>query len=325
MAKSRKLANVPKVFIADSARYDIPVAEFGQEVFDRNYFLRNPFDNFRLVVLTGGEDISPGLYGHLEAKECAYTNPERDAKDLIVYQTAVACGIPVVGICRGAQLVCVLNGGSLCQHTTGHTVWHDMCTSDGRSFQVSSTHHQMMLAHPNAEILGWSAQRQSTTYIGARFEGPIQSIGELDPPARELEVIFHPDMNALAVQYHPEYMSSQTPGFRYFKRLLVEKLGLAPADRDQQDFFVSLPKQALTQAGIDSETEAIARMSEKERQVFLARKYKADFISSRVRYLRSLFWTEAEALADAIAEYRKWSKLVMRNQPAVSQKTTTTN
>jgi putative glutamine amidotransferase len=76
------------------------------------------------VLLTGGGDIDPGRYGAQPDPATSRVSRERDAAELEVLDAAVAAGKPVLGVCRGMQLVNVARGGTLCQHVhngAGHT------------------------------------------------------------------------------------------------------------------------------------------------------------------------------------------------------------
>ena len=76
------------------------------------------------VLLTGGGDIDPGLYGAQPDPATSRVSQARDASELEVLGAATAAGKPVLGVCRGMQLVNVARGGTLCQHLqndAGHT------------------------------------------------------------------------------------------------------------------------------------------------------------------------------------------------------------
>jgi putative glutamine amidotransferase len=76
------------------------------------------------VLLTGGGDIDPGRYGAQPHPATSRVSESRDAAELEVLGAAVAAGKPVLGVCRGMQLVNVARGGTLCQHLhndAGHT------------------------------------------------------------------------------------------------------------------------------------------------------------------------------------------------------------
>ena len=76
------------------------------------------------VLLTGGGDIDPGRYGAQPHPATSRVSESRDAAELEVLDAAIAAGKPVLGVCRGMQLVNVARGGTLCQHLrngAGHT------------------------------------------------------------------------------------------------------------------------------------------------------------------------------------------------------------
>ncbi len=67
------------------------------------------------IVFTGGEDITPGWYGEEVLNETVESNIVRDRSDSLLARAALAAGKPILGICRGAQLINVVLGGSLYQ------------------------------------------------------------------------------------------------------------------------------------------------------------------------------------------------------------------
>jgi putative glutamine amidotransferase len=71
------------------------------------------------VLLTGGGDIDPGRYGAPPHPATSRVSQQRDAAELEVLDAAVAAGTPVLGVCRGMQLVNVARGGTLRQHLRG--------------------------------------------------------------------------------------------------------------------------------------------------------------------------------------------------------------
>ena len=76
------------------------------------------------VLLTGGGDVDPGRYGAQPHPATSRVSESRDAAELEVLAAAVAAGKPVLGVCRGMQLLNVARGGTLCQHLdndAGHT------------------------------------------------------------------------------------------------------------------------------------------------------------------------------------------------------------
>ncbi|MFE4833758.1 gamma-glutamyl-gamma-aminobutyrate hydrolase family protein [Arthrobacter sp. NPDC056691] len=76
------------------------------------------------VVLPGGGDVDPRLYGEEPGPSLYDVNAEQDRLDIAVARRALDAGTPVLGICRGHQLLNVLYGGTLVQDMTPGTVPH---------------------------------------------------------------------------------------------------------------------------------------------------------------------------------------------------------
>ncbi len=68
------------------------------------------------VLLTGGGDVDPERYGASRHPETGGVDPERDAFEFALVEAARARGRPILGICRGFQVMAVAWGGTLCQH-----------------------------------------------------------------------------------------------------------------------------------------------------------------------------------------------------------------
>jgi putative glutamine amidotransferase len=68
------------------------------------------------LILTGGGDLDPASYGAPADPHTGRVSPERDQAELELLAAALAAGLPVLGICRGLQLLNVARGGTLCQH-----------------------------------------------------------------------------------------------------------------------------------------------------------------------------------------------------------------
>jgi len=127
-------------------------------------------------------------------------------------------------------------GGTLVQDCNNHCVWHDIRTSDDRLIYVSSTHHQMMVPGPNAEVLAWAEPRRSKVYRG----GPV---GKTMPaPKVELDCAYYPEFRFLSMQFHPEYMQENSEAVAYSQQLIATKLELKPlAKRQHGQYFPPLP------------------------------------------------------------------------------------
>lgn len=101
------------------------------------------------LLVPGGLDIHPQLYGE-EDYACNYTDIDFDKGQLAVIDKFVTAGKPILGVCRGFQLLNVYFGGTLDQDISGHDVDHEVTsrrgsalyTACGTGVVVSSSHHQ---------------------------------------------------------------------------------------------------------------------------------------------------------------------------------------
>lgn len=107
---------------------------------EEGFELTNSVFEADLLCLDGGADITPSLYG--EENTHSYNDPTRDLVSLGLYGVAKLRGIPIVGICRGSQLLNVINGGTMIQDVSGHAGAHHFITYQGKVYEVNSTHHQ---------------------------------------------------------------------------------------------------------------------------------------------------------------------------------------
>lgn len=163
------------------------------------------------LIIWGGEDIATSLYGE---KAGVWTGTEelsaRDRVEADACNEAIKQGKPIIGVCRGAQLLCALAGGKLVQDVRNHNRGdHLVRTSDGRLMETSSLHHQMMWPFQvEHKMLAWSEHRLSNHYAfnaeRVKTATEIEALGHVEP-----EVVYFPKIKGLAIQGHPEF---QNPG-----------------------------------------------------------------------------------------------------------------
>lgn len=160
-----------------------------------------------LVVWTGGPDIAPEIYHQRPVSQVGYVQKDRDYREILAY--LMAGDKPKVGICRGAQLLNLCNGGLLWQHVDKHTDQHMLITQSGsRVMPVTSTHHQMMRPGPDAEVLAWAYNPLETRYglSTVRADG-FQILRAPDKSWNDPEVVWYPKTKSLCIQGHPEYVA----------------------------------------------------------------------------------------------------------------------
>ena len=123
------------------------------------------------LLLMGGVDVNPKLYGEKRGPKTDRPHEERDTHELLLLDEALARDIPVLAICRGHQLLNVGLGGSLLQHIEddahrwlegGESAWHEIAIEEaGRlaavyghePMRVNSRHHQAVTPERVAKSL----------------------------------------------------------------------------------------------------------------------------------------------------------------------------
>ena len=178
--------------------------------------------DYDVVFLGGGPDVSPFLYGQRPIKETHFVM-NRDFYE-IQHIKCIPNWVPKIGICRGAQLLCVLNGGSLYQDVDGHRKSHPIIDeASGLAInEVSSTHHQMMdIAYcgDSAELIAWSKTSKVKKEDGASYKRS-ERLDWKDP-----EVVHFRHSNSLCVQFHPEYTMKGSECRRYFFDVMERAFG----------------------------------------------------------------------------------------------------
>lgn len=193
---------------------DSPFKKYGTHTKDDSLLKKDP-SSIKLVIFTGGSDVSPELYGE---KQGRYTsiNAKRDIYEVEMFGLTQKHKIPVVGICRGSQFVCVMSGGRLVQDVTNHGGFHTLRTHKGDLITVNSTHHQMQRPNADHRILAVAEPRRSTHYHDGN-DSPIEM-------TQDIEAVYYPNTNSLGIQWHPEWLAENHPAFIYTQQLVEEFL-----------------------------------------------------------------------------------------------------
>ncbi len=158
-----------------------------------------------ILGLSGGSDVSPARYGKAY-HPTTYDAPERDRVEFAAVERARERGIPIIGTCRGHQLLTVAAGGKLVQDMT-HPGTHEVQTEDGRRLIINSLHHQM--SHPwdmptdEYRVIAW-ANNLSPYHYGETDADEM--VTDIVPGNREVEIIYLPRLRGLGIQCHPEAM-----------------------------------------------------------------------------------------------------------------------
>lgn len=182
---------------------------------DRGWEVVDEIDKAHLIQFTGGADINNELYGQSRHPR-TYTSPGREEHELESFHYATTNSVPMGGICRGGQLINVLNGGSMFQDVNNHGRNHymtDLCTS--QLVFTTSVHHQMVKLSDKATLIaasqGISTRREWMDGVEIMVEKGVS----IEP-----EAWYYP--GAVCIQGHPEYDSKNGECRNYYFKLLKE-------------------------------------------------------------------------------------------------------
>lgn len=160
-----------------------------------------------LVVVVGGEDVDPEFYGGARDYQGAGNHvPAADEAQIAAVAAAAERGIPVLGICRGHQILNVAFGGDLIQHL-GDTGSHRAARAGDHG---SFTRHTVDVSGSalagtiRGGELVQSSHHQAVARLGLGFAAVATSADGV------VEAIAHSDLPILGVQWHPEHTGAPT-------------------------------------------------------------------------------------------------------------------
>ncbi|MDQ7907315.1 gamma-glutamyl-gamma-aminobutyrate hydrolase family protein [Phytohabitans sp. ZYX-F-186] len=169
------------------------------------------------IMFTGGSDVDPALYGE-PPHPATKVKPQRDTAELLLLRAAVEADLPVLGVCRGMQLMAVAYGGRLHQHlpeVLGHEGHRPERRASANGRGPKFAHHPVRL-RPGSRahaILGDELVVNSYHHQGVRDPGGLTPVGWC-PGDDLVEVVEDPSRTfVLGVQWHPE----DTDDFRVFE------------------------------------------------------------------------------------------------------------
>lgn len=176
------------------------------------------------IILSGGHDVDPKNYNEEPLLKIGEIFPERDAFDMTLYRCAVESKKPVLGICRGFQIINVIEGGNLYQdlsyadfvtikHNQGdnptqstHSVKLEdgtvLKTILGEKTRVNSFHHQII-----KEVA------DGFKIVAKSPDGVIESIQKITD-----------DMFVMGIQWHPEMLSKNRSEMQEIFNVLIKKV-----------------------------------------------------------------------------------------------------
>lgn len=216
-AATSRRTKKPRILVL--GHVDTPLADAGAEAITMSYHDdRAPeaaaHENIDALLLTGGSDISPSIYGEAPHRATQYPDEQRDLVELLTLEAAMARGIPIMGICRGMQMINAAFGGTLHQHVPAVAGFHNF--HNGNRHRVRAARGSRL-----AKALGTSDQwalslhHQAVKDIAPGFVATAWANDGL------VEAIESTEGWVLGVQFHPEMTTSQPEMQRIFNRFAL--------------------------------------------------------------------------------------------------------
>lgn len=200
------------------------------------------------LIMTGGADAHPLWFGEEPNNKLGKVNLEKDYYDLALIMGALKKGLPILGICRGLQLLNIALGGTLIQdlssqreETLGHTqtatryeLWQKaIVNNEGRLAEIlgvegeifiNSFHHQALDKVPDCGVV-----------CARSTDGTIEAVD------------YYPEHNAIGVQWHPEALAcgGKTIHLNIFKHL-VREAGLYKGAKFMHNHFITIDSHVDT-------------------------------------------------------------------------------
>lgn len=167
-------------------------------------------DSSTIIMFGGGSDIPPAYYNQLYNPKAMHpvVPTKRDRLEKALFKIGVEKGAKFIGICRGAQMITALSGGTLWQDVRNHQGTHTLDWDASKipdklrlfiPAYTTSAHHQMCRVETipmTVDLLAWSAL--SPTYKNEYEEKALVNY-------KEPEIFYIPQIKALCFQGHPEW------------------------------------------------------------------------------------------------------------------------
>ncbi len=173
------------------------------------------------LLLSGGNDLNPNLYQEHPHSNLGGISPKRDITELELFKKAFEqLKLPILGICRGTQVINVALGGSLEQHIpSNYQESHSLFMFPRELEAHRITIDQDSLLYP---ILGKDAGVNSFHHQAVKEVAPGLKVSAKSPAGIVEAIELKEKGFLLGVQWHPEMMAAQSPKQLQIIKLLIE-------------------------------------------------------------------------------------------------------
>ena len=182
---------------------------------------RRQIENFDGILFAGGDDVDPAFYDEPKKYDTVHANRSRDEFEFALLDRARTERLPVLGICRGIQMINVKFGGTLYQHLPSES---DSEIRHAQEGSRSEPTHGVTLTDPEsrlAEVFRGSWRVNSLHHQGIKRLGRgLKVTAHCEDGLVEAVEAADDGPYLLAVQWHPEEMTTQSEQLRLLKQFL---------------------------------------------------------------------------------------------------------
>lgn len=166
------------------------------------------------ILVPGGNDINPKLYGETPDSSCSQFVPIRDSFEPIIIRETLSRDIPFLGVCRGAQMLNVALGGTLNQSIKTETInhWQQEPYDKPKHLVKLIPNGKLNQIVTTNELSVNSIHHQSINQLGRDVE--IEAIA---PDGIIESISYSPNRFAIGVQWHPEMLHNDISSRLIFK------------------------------------------------------------------------------------------------------------
>jgi putative glutamine amidotransferase len=160
------------------------------------------------IILSGGEDVDPQLFGQDPHHQLGPTTPERDLAEIAMVKYALENNIPLLAICRGVQILNIALGGTLIQDIPSQV---EAPIQHSQKIDRSRDTHWVTISRDSRlyEIVGSERVRVNSLHHQAidRVADDLRVVAQSSDGIVEAVEYIHPSTFTVGVQWHPESMA----------------------------------------------------------------------------------------------------------------------